>query len=533
MHVPAALAARRWWAIVAGLAAAAAVRRAWELGGASLWLDEGTTALRAQGPWWQIVAGAPQDVHPPTYLLLMWGWVRVAGSSEAALRFPSVLAGVLAVVAVALLARRLAGGRASLVAAALLAANAFAIAYSREARSYSLLLLATGLTLWTYWRWAEEGHRWSAPAFAVAALALLHLHLSGAFVMAGIGLHRLLRHAQGLPAGAWRRTLSTFGAILLGVVPWALVMVGMARREVGEGFLGLPEPGFTELAAAARGLAGSTLLAQAAVLGAAAAGLAALARRGAVPGVGEAGVGAARGDRSLEDGGDRSGTWLLGLVLASVVLLPFGVSQLGTSIFVPRYLIPALVPLVVLAARGLVAIPRPAPRWAAVGAVLLVSLPALAVSEGAPPAEDWRAMAADIGDDPRPVIVYRSFTSRPLRYYLERDGVEAPVLLAAAPDLPLRAAAASPGVPSAASVAAFAQNATALWVVVSHAKGAEGWLLDRLDAEMERGEERTYAGARLIGYTRAAPPPLLPPAEPAPEPGSGPSPGTAGPQAQP
>ena len=69
------------------------------------------------------------------YHLLLFGWVRVAGSSEIAVRSFSAVAGIASVAVLFLLARRLAGVRVALWAGLLMAVNPLYVRYAQEARA--------------------------------------------------------------------------------------------------------------------------------------------------------------------------------------------------------------------------------------------------------------------------------------------------------------------------------------------------------------------------------------------------------------
>ena len=84
--------------------------RAWNLGAADLSFDEVATYYVAHRPLLDViryVMGAARE-HPPAYYLVMSLWMQLAGVSEFAVRFPSVLIGVLAVSWSFRLGRRLA-----------------------------------------------------------------------------------------------------------------------------------------------------------------------------------------------------------------------------------------------------------------------------------------------------------------------------------------------------------------------------------------------------------------------------------------
>ena len=89
------------------------------------------------------------EVHPPAYFYAMWPWTRSFGTSLRSLRMPSLLLGVATIALLYFVVAREFGGRAGLIAAALLCANGHHILWSDMARMYALAcflaLLSTGL----------------------------------------------------------------------------------------------------------------------------------------------------------------------------------------------------------------------------------------------------------------------------------------------------------------------------------------------------------------------------------------------------
>ena len=113
--------------------------RLWGLGEKSLWLDEIMTVENASRPFGEMIEHLEEfDAHPPLYQALVWLWLRV-GTGDGFVRFPSALAGCASVFLVYLIARRLMGRRAALVAATFMALSSFQIYYSQEARLFALL----------------------------------------------------------------------------------------------------------------------------------------------------------------------------------------------------------------------------------------------------------------------------------------------------------------------------------------------------------------------------------------------------------
>jgi hypothetical protein len=81
------------------------------------------------------------------YYFMMRAWILI-GDSEFMLRLPSMVFGVLTVLAIYVVAARLFSQLTGLIAATLLSVHGFHVAFSQIARSYSLLLFLLLLTMY-------------------------------------------------------------------------------------------------------------------------------------------------------------------------------------------------------------------------------------------------------------------------------------------------------------------------------------------------------------------------------------------------
>ena len=114
----------------------------------SLWLDEATSALVARMPLTDIFTKfLPGDFHPPFYYAILHFWTILFGTSEIALRVPSLLAGILTIYIVYLIGKELEDQKVGIMAAILLATSGLHIYYSQEARMYSLAALFVALSV--------------------------------------------------------------------------------------------------------------------------------------------------------------------------------------------------------------------------------------------------------------------------------------------------------------------------------------------------------------------------------------------------
>lgn len=123
--------------------------RLYRLPDANIWWDEGLAVWAARQAPLDIARWTAADVHPPLYFWMLHLWRQLVGDSEFAIRFLSVAAGTLTIVAVWYLSRLLVPKRPWLAAIAALftAVSRFSVWWSQEARMYMLGGLFVTLSL--------------------------------------------------------------------------------------------------------------------------------------------------------------------------------------------------------------------------------------------------------------------------------------------------------------------------------------------------------------------------------------------------
>jgi 4-amino-4-deoxy-L-arabinose transferase-like glycosyltransferase len=185
-----------------------------------LWADEAYTAMLARMPLGQMAAATACDVHPPTWYLIEIAFVRLFGMSEATLRLPSAVLGVLAVWLTYRLARALFDERVALVATGLMAINPFAVYYSQEARMYALLMTAVLLACLG----AAERRAWLL-ALGVALTLMSH----------NLGVIYIPFIALATRKSDWRKNSV---AMIAGVIPWLAWLPQLFRQATSGQFSG-------------------------------------------------------------------------------------------------------------------------------------------------------------------------------------------------------------------------------------------------------------------------------------------------------
>jgi mannosyltransferase len=179
-----------------------AALRVYHLGAASLWSDEIFSRYYADvfGVHFALTDGLSLETNPPTYYLLLRGWMALWGASEAALRSLSVVACTGCVPVIYLLGRELYGKSRGLLGALLFALCPMSLYFAQEARVYALFMLAASMVLWAAAVFERNPRSVKAAVFyALSATLCLYLHAIGLlFVVACGGAVWLFLLTQGV-----------------------------------------------------------------------------------------------------------------------------------------------------------------------------------------------------------------------------------------------------------------------------------------------------------------------------------------------
>jgi mannosyltransferase len=153
--------------ILAGILAAGGFLRLWNLGAASLWVDEINTHYSARS-WNEtgkdLFPSGKQDGRAQALTLTTALVYRLVGMNEAATRLPSALFGILSILIAYGLARRLFGTRVGLMTAFFVAFSHFEVGWSRTARMYTLLQALTLCLAWMFLNGFERKTEPGRPA---------------------------------------------------------------------------------------------------------------------------------------------------------------------------------------------------------------------------------------------------------------------------------------------------------------------------------------------------------------------------------
>jgi mannosyltransferase len=169
---------------VAALTVLGAALRFARLGAQGFWFDEGNTALLVHLSPGRMLGLIPRsESTPPLYYCAAWMWARVFGFTEAGLRSLSAVAGVVTIPVAYATGKKLISKRAGVIAAALTACSPLLIWYSQEARSYSLLVALSAVSLLALAYALEQPRPLTLCCWVLASALTLATHYYGVLVI--------------------------------------------------------------------------------------------------------------------------------------------------------------------------------------------------------------------------------------------------------------------------------------------------------------------------------------------------------------
>ncbi len=313
------------------------------IGDKCLWIDEGASiyfAHDASHLWERLVH---REANMWLYYLLLSLWLRL-GDSEAVARSLSALFATASVPLIYVLGRRLFGARAGAIAALLLASHAFLIRYAQEARGYALLLFLVVFSSYFLVKAVDEGSWGGWVGHGITMGLAIHAHFFAALVYLA---HLISAALAGKKAGRGKGLLLSTAIIIVFLVPIALLqpLTGSQTHGVPPLTFGLFYRFFIRIAGGGRSLLLLYLI------------FSVLALVFMV------------WPRAERTSSRERWHYLFLLTWTAVPVAAAAVfSLLVTPMFVERYLIISLPPLVLLAGAG---IARVRPRWLYVPILLL------------------------------------------------------------------------------------------------------------------------------------------------------------------
>jgi mannosyltransferase len=156
------------------ITAVAAALRFHSLAAKSFWFDEGVSVAIARLDWYNFARILwRREANMSLYYLFLRFWLHFGGS-EFFVRSLSVLFAVASIPVIYVLGRRLFGSPVGLIAAALLAVNAYHVQYSQEGRSYSLMVFFCLLSSLHFLKCLSDPSRRNRIAYVISSVLAVY-----------------------------------------------------------------------------------------------------------------------------------------------------------------------------------------------------------------------------------------------------------------------------------------------------------------------------------------------------------------------
>jgi len=371
-----------------------AVLRFHNLGNEGLDDDEAASWIQAKDSLLDLIRRTAHDNYPPLHNLALYAVIKLFGDSEWSLRPPSAIFGVANIGAVYWLATLTVGRTAGVIGAALLAISPFHLFYSQEARTYSLLALAATVYAATCFQYLRAPSVQRGAWVALTGLVLVYSHPYGAldWITIAVAFTAFVFPSTVLPPRMIFIWKASNAVVAAGFAPWALILAYRGYVIETKGFW-IPVPFSSDIFNTMLDFLGGRLLGSVILVGVMLGVVGRLRREVVVLYV-----------------------WTFAPVTIGLV-----VSTLSAPIFIWRYVIGSLPPLLLVSAFGWTKYVR---DWRGVilsaAIIAIAGLTLLRFNSPYFEKEDWRAVASFLDERARPtdcVLLVPAFNAGGLSYF--------------------------------------------------------------------------------------------------------------------
>ena len=150
----------------------------------SIWPDEAWSITFANLNWRKLLSVMSQrELNMGLYYISLKVWITIFGESELAVRSLSVLFSVCAIIMTFAIGKRLFDAKIGLIAGSILAVNAFFIEYSQEARAYTLLIFMANTSVYYFIKILQDQRLKNCVLYVITSALLVYSHLFGLFII--------------------------------------------------------------------------------------------------------------------------------------------------------------------------------------------------------------------------------------------------------------------------------------------------------------------------------------------------------------
>lgn len=161
--------------------------RFYQLGHYDLWYDEAYSVIRSTNIV-RYLSRIDTHMQAPLYYVFLHIIIRLFGNSEIAIRIPSALASILAIILLYRILKARCSPHTALVGALLCALSPFQLWYAQEARVYSLAFCMSLVLIWLFLTWYKKEGRGTREIvlLSLASIIALMIHYFLIFIIVPI-----------------------------------------------------------------------------------------------------------------------------------------------------------------------------------------------------------------------------------------------------------------------------------------------------------------------------------------------------------
>ncbi|MFA5033852.1 MAG: glycosyltransferase family 39 protein, partial [bacterium] len=191
-----------------------------QLGTESIWLDEavgiGNVCSSFTGMIGNVII---HDISPPLYFTLLWGWIKLFGTSEFAVRLLSAILGIASILLMYKLGELLFSRKEALIGTFIFAISKPPIWASQEARMYPLFMFLVLASSILFIKFCTTNSKKTLFLLTLVNILISYTHLYGLFFILFEGIYILV---------AQREKLKDFfiSGIIISIcyIPWIIVL---------------------------------------------------------------------------------------------------------------------------------------------------------------------------------------------------------------------------------------------------------------------------------------------------------------------
>jgi len=210
---------------------------------AAIWFDEAFSSYLIQFSFWDIARYTATDVHPPLYYWALKAWTMLFGTGEFGMRTMSIFFAAATIVVTFLLARKMFGRKVALVSLLFLILSPMLVRYSDEARMYTMAAFIVVSATYLLLKATESTQkRWWVFYGILVGLGMWTHYFTALIWLAHWAWHAWTTHSKGITFKAWWKQFFDKNWILAHIVaigvfsPWLYFMVKQLGVVQAAGF---------------------------------------------------------------------------------------------------------------------------------------------------------------------------------------------------------------------------------------------------------------------------------------------------------